>query len=81
MEIIGAIHEPDVSLVMEYVQHGSLQTYLKINKETLKTETLLKFALDVACVSKSADNRTKFISDVFLFSRNNLFFNLFRCFF
>lgn len=36
---------------MEFVQHGSLQTYLKINKETLKTETLLKFALDVACVS------------------------------
>lgn len=50
VEIIGAIHEPDISLVMEYVQHGSLQTYLKINKETLKPDTLLKFASDVASV-------------------------------
>lgn len=49
VEIIGAFHEPDLSLVMEYVQHGSLQTYLKINKETLTPESLLKFALDVAC--------------------------------
>ncbi|KAK6642747.1 hypothetical protein RUM43_004249 [Polyplax serrata] len=48
VEIIGAIHEPDISLVMEYVQYGSLQTYLKINKETIKPESLLKFALDVA---------------------------------
>lgn len=52
VEIIGAIHEPDISLVMEYVQHGSLQTYLKINKETLKPESLLKFALDVASVRR-----------------------------
>ncbi|KAL0279111.1 UNVERIFIED_CONTAM: hypothetical protein PYX00_000731 [Menopon gallinae] len=49
VEIIGAIHEPDISLVMEFVRYGSLETYLKVNKETLKTETLLKFALDVAC--------------------------------
>ncbi|CAG2067885.1 unnamed protein product, partial [Timema podura] len=33
---------------MEFVQHGSLQSYLKIHKESLKERHLLKFALDVA---------------------------------
>lgn len=47
--IIGRT-EPGVSLVMEYVQHGSLQGYLQIHRETLKPLDLLKFAEDVAKV-------------------------------
>jgi serine/threonine protein kinase len=50
VEIKGVIHDPEISLVMEFVQHGSLQSYLKIHKDTLQEETLLKFALDVAKV-------------------------------
>lgn len=48
VEIMGVSREPDVSLVMEFVQHGSLQSYLKINRESLHTKQLLKFALDIA---------------------------------
>ncbi|GLH06136.1 Tyrosine-protein kinase Abl [Gryllus bimaculatus] len=48
VEIKGVIQEPEVSLVMEYVQHGSLQSYLKIHRDTLEHPHLLKFALDVA---------------------------------
>ncbi|XP_046997738.1 tyrosine-protein kinase hopscotch [Schistocerca americana] len=48
VEIKGVIEEPEISLVMEYVQHGSLQSYLKIHKESLEDGNLLKFALDVA---------------------------------
>lgn len=33
---------------MEFVQHGSLQSYLGINRETLTHKRLLGFALDVA---------------------------------
>lgn len=47
--IIGRT-EPGVSLVMEYVRHGSLQGYLQIHRETLKPLVLLKFAEDVAKV-------------------------------
>ncbi|KDR06554.1 Tyrosine-protein kinase hopscotch [Zootermopsis nevadensis] len=50
VEIKGVIHDPEISLVMEFVQHGCLQSYLKIHKDTLEEETLLKFALDVAKV-------------------------------
>ncbi|XP_046399545.1 tyrosine-protein kinase JAK2 [Ischnura elegans] len=48
VEIKGVLEEGDVSLVMEYVKHGSLLSYLKINRDTLTDQTLLKFALDVA---------------------------------
>ncbi|XP_067002399.1 tyrosine-protein kinase hopscotch [Anabrus simplex] len=48
VEIKGVIQEPETSLVMEFVQHGSLQSYLKIHRETLEQQHLLKFALDVA---------------------------------
>ncbi|XP_069675687.1 tyrosine-protein kinase hopscotch [Periplaneta americana] len=48
VEIKGVIQDPEISLVMEFVQHGSLQSYLKIHKDTLQEHTLLKFALDVA---------------------------------
>lgn len=50
VEIKGVIQDPEISLVMEYVQHGCLQSYLKIHNDTLQEETLLKFALDVAKV-------------------------------
>ncbi|XP_071446998.1 tyrosine-protein kinase hopscotch [Hetaerina americana] len=48
VEIKGVLEEGDVSLVMEFVKHGSLLSYLKINRETLTDQTLLKFGLDVA---------------------------------
>jgi serine/threonine protein kinase len=50
VQIIGVIQEPEITLVMEFVQHGSLQSYLKIHQETLSQAQLLKFALDVAKV-------------------------------
>lgn len=50
VEILGVLEEPEVSLVMEYVQHGSLQSYLKIYREALGTKQLLKYALDIAKV-------------------------------
>ena len=48
MEILGVISEPDFCLVMEYVKHGSLQSYLAINREVLTNKILLGFALDIA---------------------------------
>lgn len=52
VQIKGVIHEPEISLVMEFVQHGSLKSYLKIHHDKLLPEKhLLKFALDVARVS------------------------------
>jgi Janus kinase 2 len=50
VQIIGVIQEPEITLVMEFVQHGSLQSYLKIHQETLSQAQLLKFAHDVAKV-------------------------------
>ncbi|XP_014232207.1 tyrosine-protein kinase hopscotch [Trichogramma pretiosum] len=46
--IIGVISEPQVCLVMEYVKHGSLQSYLAIHRESLTEKILLNFALDIA---------------------------------
>lgn len=48
VEILGVYQDPEVSLVMEFVQHGSLQSYLKIYRETLTTRQLLTYALDIA---------------------------------
>lgn len=48
VEIFGVLKNPEISLVMEFVQHGSLQSYLKIHKESLTMQTLLKYALDIA---------------------------------
>uniref|UniRef100_A0A1B6DNP3 non-specific protein-tyrosine kinase n=2 Tax=Clastoptera arizonana TaxID=38151 RepID=A0A1B6DNP3_9HEMI len=48
VQIKGVIQEPEVSLVMEFVPHGSLQCYLKINHDRLKPKNLLTFAMDVA---------------------------------
>ena len=51
VKILGVLQEPEISLVMEFVQHGSLQSYLKIHKETLSDERLLRYALNIAQVS------------------------------
>ncbi|CAG9828556.1 unnamed protein product [Diabrotica balteata] len=48
VEILGVLREPEISLVMEFVHHGSLQSYLKIHKESLTEVQLLKYALDIA---------------------------------
>ncbi|KAF5275199.1 hypothetical protein FQR65_LT04231 [Abscondita terminalis] len=48
VEILGVFQEPEVSLVMEFVQHGSLQSYLKIYRDSLTTKQLLKYAYDIA---------------------------------
>lgn len=48
VEILGILKNPEISLVMEYVQHGSLQSFLKIYKESLNNSQLLKYALDIA---------------------------------
>ncbi|KAG5896414.1 hypothetical protein JTB14_022497 [Gonioctena quinquepunctata] len=48
VEILGVLREPEISLVMEFVHHGSLQSYLKIYKESLQEAQLLKYALDIA---------------------------------
>ena len=37
---------------MEFVPHGSLQSYLKINRETLQTKQLLKYSSDIAKVNQ-----------------------------
>lgn len=50
VEILGSLQDPEISLVMEFVQHGSLQSYLKIHHESLTTPQLLKYALDIAKV-------------------------------
>ncbi|XP_012263583.2 tyrosine-protein kinase hopscotch [Athalia rosae] len=48
VEILGVISEPEVCLVMEFVKHGSLQSYLAIHRETLTHRRLLGFALNIA---------------------------------
>ncbi|KAJ8947272.1 hypothetical protein NQ318_014168 [Aromia moschata] len=48
VKILGVKREPEICLVMEFVQHGSLQSYLKIYKESLQEGQLLKYALDIA---------------------------------
>lgn len=34
--------------MMEYVEHGALQSYLSINRETLTHQKLLSFSYDIA---------------------------------
>lgn len=48
VEILGVISEPEVCLVMEFVKHGSLQSYLALHRQTLTHKKLLGFALDIA---------------------------------
>lgn len=51
MEILGVLRDPEILLVMEFVQHGSLQSYLKIHREMLQESQLVKYALDIAMVN------------------------------
>lgn len=48
VEILGVISEPEVCLIMEFVKHGSLQSYLAIHRESLTHKRLLGFALDIS---------------------------------
>ncbi|XP_029155540.1 tyrosine-protein kinase hopscotch [Nylanderia fulva] len=48
VKILGNISEPKC-LIMEFVEHGSLATYLQSNRKTLRSpKKLLHFALDIA---------------------------------
>ncbi|XP_050438365.1 tyrosine-protein kinase hopscotch-like isoform X2 [Adelges cooleyi] len=46
----GVLEEPNLMLIMEYIEFGSLNTYLKTHKKELfdKTNLLLKYSLDIA---------------------------------
>lgn len=48
VRIRGVVRDPELCLVLEYIERGSLQCYLKIHKDRLLPHHLLKFALDVA---------------------------------
>ncbi|XP_044747142.1 tyrosine-protein kinase hopscotch [Coccinella septempunctata] len=47
IEILGVVRDPEILLIMEFVPHGSLQSYLKIYKDSLHTKQLLNYALDI----------------------------------
>ncbi|XP_015172173.1 PREDICTED: tyrosine-protein kinase hopscotch isoform X1 [Polistes dominula] len=46
--ILGVITEPELYLIMEYVKHGSLQSYLTLHGQNISHGKLLGFALDIA---------------------------------
>ncbi|XP_013776331.1 tyrosine-protein kinase JAK2-like [Limulus polyphemus] len=48
VEIKGVVEEPEMMLVMEFVEKGSLLAYLNMYKDHLTHQQLLKFASDVA---------------------------------
>lgn len=48
VEILGVQRDKDILLVMEYIEHGSLQNYLKTRPTELNTKQLLNYALDIA---------------------------------
>ncbi|CAD6215597.1 GSCOCT00000409001.2-RA-CDS [Cotesia congregata] len=48
VKILGVISEPEVCLVMEFVKHGSLQSYLAIHRENLTHKRLLEIALNIS---------------------------------
>jgi len=50
VKIEGVLEEPNLMLVMEYVEFGSLSSYLRLHEDELISETnrLLKYALDIA---------------------------------
>ena len=80
VEILGVVTEPEISLVMEYLDHGSLQCYLKIHKESLTIPQLLKYALDVAKVInfylskfKKKHNRLIMFRECTIWEKNILF--------
>ncbi|XP_065168066.1 tyrosine-protein kinase hopscotch-like [Atheta coriaria] len=49
VRILSALSsEEGIMMVMEFVPHGSLETYLKINKDTLHDQQLLRYASGIA---------------------------------
>lgn len=46
----GILHENDYLLVMEFMEQGQLHSYLNIHKDSITTQNLLKYALDIANV-------------------------------
>lgn len=48
VEILGVFEEPNIMLIMEFVPHGSLESYLKIYKDRLQTRQLLNYAFDIS---------------------------------
>lgn len=52
MKIEGVLEEPNLMLVMEYIELGSLSSYLRLHEDKLidETNTLLKYSLDIAQV-------------------------------
>lgn len=48
VEIKGIVEEPEVLLVMEYLELGSLQIYLQLNKNNLDHTHLIKYGYDIA---------------------------------
>ncbi|XP_050532080.1 tyrosine-protein kinase hopscotch [Daktulosphaira vitifoliae] len=50
VRIEGVLEEPNLMLIMEYVEFGSLNNYLRLHKDDLlnNTNQLLKYSLDVA---------------------------------
>ncbi|XP_014205005.1 tyrosine-protein kinase hopscotch [Copidosoma floridanum] len=46
--ILGIVLEPEVCLVMEFIEHGSLLTYLALYRERLTHKKLLGFGLDIS---------------------------------
>lgn len=53
MEILGYswVGGGDVLIVMEYLEEGSLNYYLKFQGDKLRTAHFLKYCLDIASVS------------------------------
>jgi serine/threonine protein kinase len=47
------VEEPRIVIVMEYIEHGSFDNYLRSNAPNITTQNLLKFAEDIASVSTS----------------------------
>jgi Janus kinase 2 len=50
---IYGFREDPLLIIMEYMNHGSLLTYLSIHRPDLRVENLLHFAADIAKVRKN----------------------------
>ncbi|XP_072764255.1 tyrosine-protein kinase hopscotch [Anoplolepis gracilipes] len=50
VKILGNMSDPEKCLIMEFIEHGSLQNYLVMHRMTLRSnhKRLLHFALDIA---------------------------------
>ncbi|RWS17732.1 tyrosine-protein kinase JAK2-like protein, partial [Dinothrombium tinctorium] len=48
VEIKGFVEEPQIMLVMEYLELGSLVAYLKVKRDSKETVPFIKFACDIA---------------------------------